>query len=169
MLMRTRANTSTRLHLTKYVSIMWVRTHNRVQGTGWRISEGFFLVLHWGIWGPIDYYYFLPFQFCWNTSCILKICLCKNTLILLSFEVWVTKIIHVWMSYCVSFLLHLSTWLRMRVWWRIKLLIGIWIAWNAVTSLKCIAEYQVITMHNFKCIVPWWEKEDKLNEMSTEF
>lgn len=32
--------------------------------------------------------------------------------------------------------------------------------------LKCIAKYQVITMHNFKCIVP---SRKKIKEISTEF
>lgn len=32
--------------------------------------------------------------------------------------------------------------------------------------LKCIAKYQVITMHNYKCIVPL---RKKIKEISTEF
>lgn len=33
--------------------------------------------------------------------------------------------------------------------------------------IKCIAKYQVITMHNFRCMVPLRKK--RIKEISTEF
>lgn len=127
--------------------------------------SGFFLMLHWGALGPIVNRFLVPFSILLEYELYTLICLCKNTFILLSFEVWVTTIIHVLnVVLCIFYVLqHLSTWLWMRSDEESELLIGIWIAWNAVRSLKHVAKYQVITMHNFKCIVPW--KKRKWNEM----
>lgn len=48
--------------------------------------SGFCLMLHWGVLGPNVNLFLVPFQFRWNTSCILLICLCKNTFVL--FKLW---------------------------------------------------------------------------------
>lgn len=79
--------------------------------------SGFFLMLHWGALGPIvNCFFFCTFSILLEYELYTLICLCKNTFILLSFEVWVTKIIHVLnVVLCIFYVLqHLSTWLWMR-------------------------------------------------------
>lgn len=124
MLIKTWANALTWLQVgvlqfTKYVFIMWVQTQPRPRD--WLTSakdfwSGFFLMLHWGALGPIVNRFLVPFSILLEDKLYTLICLCKNTFILLSFEVWVTKIIHVLnVVLCIFYVLqHLSTWLWMR-------------------------------------------------------
>lgn len=69
------------LQFTKYVLTSRLTTEAKsrqenVQEIDWKSAakdfwRGFFLMLHWGILGPIVNRFLVPFQFCWNTSCIL--------------------------------------------------------------------------------------------------
>lgn len=69
-----------------------------------------------GRFGPNCKSFLVPFSILLEDKLYTLICLCKNTFILLSFEVWVTKIIHVLIVVlCIFYVLqHLSTWLWMR-------------------------------------------------------
>ena len=69
-----------------------------------------------GRFGPNCKLFFSTFSILLEYELYTLICLCKNTFILLSFEVWVTKIIHVLnVVLCIFYVLqHLSTWLWMR-------------------------------------------------------
>lgn len=66
-----------------------------------------------GRFGPIVKCFFVCLFVFLRSELYTLICLCKNTFILLSFEVWV-KIIHVMnVVLCIFYVLqHLSTWLR---------------------------------------------------------
>lgn len=88
--------------------------------------SGFFLMLHWGALGPIVNRFLVPFSILLEYELYTLICLCKNTFILLSFEVWVTKIIHV-LNVVLCYLLCISTFKHLalnEVWRRASYLLG---------------------------------------------
>lgn len=120
MLIKTLANGLTRLrmgglHFTKHV-LMRQRSDTTVsKRLTEKWCEGFLkqFLSHvaLGRFGPNCKLFLVPFSVLLEYELYTLICLCENTFILLSFEVWVTKIIHVMnVVLCIFYVLqHLST------------------------------------------------------------
>lgn len=88
--------------------------------------SGFFLMLHWGSSGPIVNRFLVLFSFLLEYELYTLKCLCKDTFILLSFEVWVTKIIHV-MNVVLCIFLCIATFKHLalnEVRWRVSYVSG---------------------------------------------